>query len=165
MITVPALSSVNDILDSDLIMVTHSNGESYKISGSDFKKAMAVDTVALNNMHSVTSNAVAQRFNSLSYANVPIENHGDKIYLYKFGKVVFMSLSSDWSSLSAGESLNVATIPQGYRPIAPIRIREASLTPVTLFLSPDGSVNCYNYGSAISEAANGWYYACWITEE
>ena len=38
MITIPALSSVTDILDSDLVMITHSNGESYKIAGSEINK-------------------------------------------------------------------------------------------------------------------------------
>ena len=58
MTTVTALSSVNDILDSDIVMVTHTNGSSYKISGADLKKALAVNTVANGNMNPVTSNAV-----------------------------------------------------------------------------------------------------------
>lgn len=36
--TIPALNSVNDILDTDLCLITHSNGESYKISGADINK-------------------------------------------------------------------------------------------------------------------------------
>ncbi len=36
--TIPALSSVTDILDSDLVMVTHSTGESFKIAGSEINK-------------------------------------------------------------------------------------------------------------------------------
>lgn len=36
--TIPALSSVDDILDSDLVMITHSNGESFKIAGSEINK-------------------------------------------------------------------------------------------------------------------------------
>lgn len=36
--TIPALSSVTDILDSDLVMITHSNGESFKIAGSEINK-------------------------------------------------------------------------------------------------------------------------------
>ena len=36
--TIPALSSVTDILDTDLVMVTHSNGESFKIAGSEINK-------------------------------------------------------------------------------------------------------------------------------
>lgn len=124
-----------------------------------------VNEVTANNMNSVTSNAVAQRFNSLSYANVPILNHGDRIYLYKFGKVVFMSLSSNWTDLNAGETQALATIPQGFRPITPVRIRESSLTPVTLFIETSGNVWCYNYGDAITIETNGWYYSCWVTEE
>lgn len=68
MILLPALSSVNDILDTDLILVEHSTGEGFKMTGADLKalmKAQAVDTVALNNMQSVTSNAVSR---ALSYS-------------------------------------------------------------------------------------------------
>lgn len=36
--TIPALSSVTDILDSDLVMITHSSGESFKISGAEINK-------------------------------------------------------------------------------------------------------------------------------
>lgn len=61
MTTLPALSSVNDILDTDLILVEHSTGEGFKMTGADLKnliKAQAVNTVASGNMHAVTSNAV-----------------------------------------------------------------------------------------------------------
>lgn len=63
MIVLPALSSVNDILDTDLVLVEHSTGEGFKMTGADLKnimKAQAVDEVALNNMQSVSSNAVAK---------------------------------------------------------------------------------------------------------
>ena len=36
--TIPALTSVDDILDTDLVMITHSNGQSYKMSGADINK-------------------------------------------------------------------------------------------------------------------------------
>lgn len=36
--TIPALSDVTDILDTDLVMITHSNGQSYKIAGSELNK-------------------------------------------------------------------------------------------------------------------------------
>lgn len=36
--TIPALTSVDDILDTDLVMVTHSNGQSYKIPGTALNK-------------------------------------------------------------------------------------------------------------------------------
>lgn len=38
MITIPSLSDVTDILDDDMIMVTHANGQSYKIAGSELNK-------------------------------------------------------------------------------------------------------------------------------
>lgn len=38
MITIPSLSDVTDILDTDLVMVTNSQGQSYKIAGSEINK-------------------------------------------------------------------------------------------------------------------------------
>ena len=38
MITIPTLSDVTDILDTDLVMVTNSQGQSYKIAGSELNK-------------------------------------------------------------------------------------------------------------------------------
>lgn len=38
MTTIPALNNVTDILDSDLLLVTHSDGSSYKIAGSEINK-------------------------------------------------------------------------------------------------------------------------------
>lgn len=49
MIVIPALSSVNDILDTDLILVEHSTGEGFKMTGADLKNfisAQAIDIVA-----------------------------------------------------------------------------------------------------------------------
>lgn len=36
--TIPALNDVSDILDTDMCIVTHSNGDSYKISGAEINK-------------------------------------------------------------------------------------------------------------------------------
>lgn len=40
MIVLPALSSVNDILDTDLVFVEHSTGEGFKMTGADLKNIM-----------------------------------------------------------------------------------------------------------------------------
>jgi hypothetical protein len=77
MILLPALSSVHDILDTDLVLVEHSNGEGFKMTGADLKNfinAQATDTVALNNMQSVTSNAVASAINNCVLKNNTILN-------------------------------------------------------------------------------------------
>jgi hypothetical protein len=39
MITIPSLSDVTDILDTDLVMVTNAQGQSYKIAGSELNKS------------------------------------------------------------------------------------------------------------------------------
>ena len=74
-----------------------------------------------------------------------------------------MSFNSDWTSLVAGDNPNLAAVPQGYRPIARCSVKETSTTNATLYINENGSVNCYNYGSAITQATNGNYFACWIT--
>lgn len=60
MITVPQLDPVSQIQATDVIMITHADGTTEKITGENFMKAMAVDVIAENNMNSVTSNAVAK---------------------------------------------------------------------------------------------------------
>lgn len=40
MVTIPQLNETNDILDTDLVMVTHSNGTSEKITGAKVKSVM-----------------------------------------------------------------------------------------------------------------------------
>ena len=61
MITVPQLDPVSQIQATDVIMITHADGTTEKITGENFMKAMAVDVIAENNMNSVTSNAVAKK--------------------------------------------------------------------------------------------------------
>ena len=116
-------------------------------------------------MHSVTSNAVNLALNTVSTTFIPFTNyHYDGINLYKVGKVVFMSIQSDWYSLQAGYTYYISTIPQGYRPKQIVRINECSLIPVMLQIGTDGHVFCYNYSSAITSATNGMYNTCWITD-
>ena len=63
--TIPALSSVTDILDTDLVMVTHSNGESFKIAGSEINKrnqAVIADSTTLTGAPLKTGNIVRVYF-------------------------------------------------------------------------------------------------------
>lgn len=60
MTTVTALSSVNDILDSDLVMVTHSNGESYKITGANLKAALITDNISSNSTKAASCKGVKE---------------------------------------------------------------------------------------------------------
>ena len=58
-ITIPELNSVSVVDDTDNIMLTHSNGNSEKISGSAFKADMIKNKIENNNGHAVSINAVS----------------------------------------------------------------------------------------------------------
>lgn len=61
MITVPQLELVQNLDPTDVIIITHANGTSEKITGADFLKGVTpVDAITENDLHPVTSNAVAQ---------------------------------------------------------------------------------------------------------
>lgn len=96
MILLPALSSVDDIFDTDLILVEHSNGEGFKMTGADLKNfinAQATDTVALNNMQSVTSNAVANCLKYLINTEVDTGKTFNGVKIYR--KVVVFGFQQD----------------------------------------------------------------------
>jgi hypothetical protein len=60
MITVPQLDPVQHLDPTDVIIITHANGTSEKITGADFLKGVTpVDNITASDMHPVTSNAVA----------------------------------------------------------------------------------------------------------
>lgn len=65
--TLPALDPINQILDTDLFLMTHSTGEGYKLPGSVIKP---VDAVTDGDMHAVTSNAVFDALHSLPEVTV-----------------------------------------------------------------------------------------------
>lgn len=152
--------------DAETDLVNLEEGQLVGIEDTGDELAHPVDTVQVGNLHAVTSNAVANAINNISSISsvlVSVAGHLGNMYLCKYGKVVFMSFNSDWTSLASGDNPNLATIPQGYRPIARCSIKEVSTTNATLYINEDGSVTCYNYGSAITQAVNGNYFACWIT--
>lgn len=63
--TIPALTSVTDILDNDLVMITHSNGESFKIAGSEINKrnqAVIASTTTMTGAPLKTGNIVRVYF-------------------------------------------------------------------------------------------------------
>ena len=65
MSTIPGLSSVDDILDSDLVMITHANGQSYKMAGSDINKrnqAVIASNTTLTGAPLKTGNVVRAYF-------------------------------------------------------------------------------------------------------
>ena len=170
--------SNSDVIKADTVIFTGTRAEWEALSTAQKAKFNIVnitdeeltedaitDTVEVGNMKAVTSNAVANAINNVSSVLVSVTGHLGNMYLCKVGKVVYMSFNSDWTSLASGDNPNLATIPQGYRPIARCGMKETSTTNATLYINEDGSVTCYNYGSAITQATNGNYFACWITRD
>lgn len=65
MSTIPGLSSVDDILDSDLVMITHANGQSYKMAGIEINKrnqAVIASNTTLTGAPLKTGNVVRAYF-------------------------------------------------------------------------------------------------------
>ena len=111
-----------------------------------------------------TSGAVYTALQEIKNTRISITNHKDYIYLYKYGKVVFFSLNSDWTGLDTGYTYNLATIPEGYKPVKTVKLKEATVgVDVIIQILTEGHVLCYNYGSAFNYDRNGQYYGCWIT--
>lgn len=132
------------------------------------KKSDVTDIIQSGNMNPITSNAVYKATQEIVSTKISIAHHIDYAYLYKVGRVVYFSLSSDWTEMDGG-AVSVGTIPQGYRPIAQIKLSEATPTTnitMTILSSVDGGgISCYNYDGAFNYALNGNYFGCWITEE
>ena len=106
--------------------------------------------------------------NQIRTAEVSIGHHYGKAYLYRSGNVVFFDLGSDWLDLDAGYTYQLGYIPQGFRPILQLKLKETTVENITLIIETagnNGQVYCYNYGTAFSSARNGQYYGCWITDE
>ncbi len=119
-------------------------------------------------MHSVTSGAVYSAINTVTTQIVGWKKaHYGSVIFAKVGKVVFFSASSDWYELQGGYTYDLFDVPYGFRPIAEIKISEATRTVnVPLIISEGGSsAYCYNYSGAFSYAVNGQYFGCWITNQ
>lgn len=130
-----------------------------KDTGSEL--SAPVDTVQSGNMHAVTSNAVAGEL-AVTYENIVISQHRYSAYLYKSGKVVYFNLQGDWTGLNSGATQNLATIPEGYRPINVLKFMEATGSPIVLQVNTNGMVEVYNYGETFTNDRNGQYFGCWI---
>ena len=118
MITVPQLDPVSQIQATDVIIITHADGSTEKITGENFMKAMAVDVIAENNMYSVTSNAVAEELKVISGVITLLDNTMNiGGMLQKQGKRVTMSVriwKEGETTVNAGQVL--AVLPEGFRP-------------------------------------------------
>ena len=154
----------SDVVDS----ITSGNMNPVTSNAVANSNAMPVNSVTSGNMHSVTSNAVYTALNTVTTQTVGWKKcHYGSVILAKFGKVVFLSASSDWYELGNGYTYDLFDIPYGFRPIAEIKINESTrAVNVPLIISEGGSsAYCYNYSGAFSYAVNGQYFACWITNQ
>lgn len=132
MITVPQLDSVSQIQATDVIMITHADGTTEKITGENFMKAMAVDVIAENNMYSVTSNAVAK-------AHKIIANTVNS-YIEKGNGVASVDTGN-----STGYRLSKVTLNQYHIHLEPARF-VAKANP------PQGYFEVFKFGNALLQA-------------
>ena len=84
--------------------------------------------------------------------------------LHRVGALVFFTYSSDFKNVPTGSFSFTNFIPSGYRPFDTAITGERDGGKITLRFYPDGSVNCYNYGSA-SSVMNAQFSLCWITTD
>ena len=95
---------------------------------------------------------------------ISVKGYGGYSVLYRFGQVVCYAQTGDFTTLAQGWTQNAAVIPTGYRPASLLQL--FTKTPnVQYQINANGTVNIYNYGSAITSAQNGGFSATWITTD
>lgn len=121
MITVPQLDPVSQIQATDVIMITHADGTTEKITGENFMKAMAVDVIAENNMNSVTSNAVfnvTKKYTSGAVTLNPSYVTGGSIEWLKVGRLVIIKITAlKLTTWSDGDKTIATGLPPAQRAI------------------------------------------------
>ena len=101
-----------------------------------------VDEVTLNNMHSVTSNAVAEAINN---ATIYETYQGTYYNLARFGRVITFNL---YGQFTPGTSIHLETLPSKYKPYKEVRgvfIRNSNDSPVgQIVIRIDGTIDLYS---------------------
>jgi NAD-specific glutamate dehydrogenase len=121
-----------------------------------------VDTVTSGNMKAVTSNAV---YNALVNEDTQIfttQYKNDSFTFTKIGKVVYIQSTGDWINLPAQQSVTLFGLPSKYYPKNNVALREQTNQNIAIFISTNGTVSVYNYGSG-SGQFNGNYIGCWVS--
>ena len=167
-ISVDEAGNIVNVAETPTDLIELGNNAPITSNGLANSNAMPVNSVTSGNMHSVTSGAVYSAINTVTTQVVGWKKaHYGSVIFAKVGKVVFFSASSDWYELQGGYTYDLFDVPYGFRPIAEIKINEATrAVNVPLIISEGGSsAYCYNYSGAFSYAVNGQYFGCWITNQ
>lgn len=88
------------------------------------------------------------------------------ISLNRSGNVCYLAYASDIKNVPAGEYIDIGTLPVGYRPKSRYIGRITNNTSLIIItLDPSGSIQMYNYGSAIGSSwNNGAFNATYIVK-
>ena len=163
-------NSVNDINTSIIAIKKEmkSSGETeVNVNVNLPDTAIPVDEVTSGNMHSVTSNAVANAIKK-EY----IVNNGDtltgsgKYDLIKCGNVMELNIYNLSYASSVG-NITPVIIPAAYRPTRPITVVGcygsgglASNSSVIFLINPNGGVDSYTYSDFVASGQNN-LHAVW----
>ena len=121
-----------------------------------------VDMVALNNMNSVTSNAV--------YAKLLERDTQQFTTSYKVGVFVFTRIGDmvtvqtgggDWNDLPIAQYTNLFELPAKFRPLIDVSLLEQTGVKISINILTSGVVRVYNYENRLG-AFNGNYIRSWL---
>lgn len=137
------------------------NTNDYTIYTDGFGRTNSVE---VNNLQSVTSNAVYSTClnEDTQVYTTPYKN--GVITVSKIGKFVYLQASGDWVNLPNGQQITIFGLPSKYYPkYSGVALKEQTSENIALFVQTDGTVSVYNYNSYTAHANNGQYLGCWIT--
>lgn len=106
-ITIPELNSVSVVDDTDNIMLTHSNGNSEKISGAAFKADMIKDKIENNNGNAVSINAVSTILATSTTITGPALGTGGNIKILFTSAIAGVDTSTGMSLTYNGDTIAV----------------------------------------------------------
>ena len=121
-----------------------------------------VDEVALNNMQSVSSNAVAEVTKTVI---VGVET--DRTFYYKIGRIVFIQVLKEALTGSSGAS--IYTIPEGFRPLFNdtrlILVNNSTDTPIgQCAVYTNGDVKAWKSGGGSFDGSDYIFYGSYIAQ-
>ena len=121
-----------------------------------------VDVVALNNMHSVTSNAVAEVTKT-----VIVGAEADRTFYYKIGRIVFIQVLKE--ALTTYSGVSIHTIPEGFRPLFNdtrlILVNNSTDTPIgQCAVYTNGDVKAWNSGGGSFDGRDYIFFGSYIAQ-
>lgn len=92
-------------------------------------------------------------------------NRTGQINFRKIGDLVVCWSPNDFKSLASQETVTLATIPTGFRPVTnmTVSVQNNRNRSIAILFSPTGELRAFNYSSAITTNDNGAFFAVWTT--